>query len=115
AAGIPVFVVGVGMTGADATLNAMAVAGGGPQTGAGTSFYSGTATAWLVTALNTILGRVASCKFNVGDAPNSMTNVDQIDVYGDSTLIPKDMSRANGWDYTNGAHTEIQVYGPKCD
>jgi hypothetical protein len=113
--GVPVFVIGVGMTGADATLNAMAVAGGMPQTGASTSFYSVTDTASLVSALNAILGRVASCKFNVGDAPNSMTSVDQIDVFGDSTLISKDPNHANGWDYTNGTHTAIEVYGPQCD
>jgi hypothetical protein len=113
--GFPVFVVGVGMTGADATLNNMAVAGGRPQTGAATSFYSVTDTASLVSALQAILGRVGSCKFTVGDAPNSMTSVDQIDVFGDGTLISKDMSRADGWDYTNTSHTEIQIYGPKCD
>src|SRR5262245_17933177 len=115
AAGFPVFVVGVGMTGADATLNAMAMAGGMPQSGAATAFYSVTDTASLVNALNAILGRVASCKFNVGDAPNSMTSVNQIDVYGDSTKIPRDTTHANGWDYTNTAHTAIEVYGPQCD
>jgi len=115
AAGFPTFVVGVGMTGADATLNAMAVAGGRPQMGASTSFYAVTDTASLVTALNSILGRVASCKFNIGDAPNSMTNVDNIDVFGDGTAIPRDINHADGWDYTNTAHTAIEVYGPKCD
>jgi hypothetical protein len=115
AAGYPVFVVGVGMTGADATLNAMAMAGGMPQSGGGTAFYSVTDTASLVNALNTILGRVASCKFDIGTAPNSMTSVDQIDVYGDNTRIPQDTSHANGWDYTNLAHTAIEIYGPKCD
>ena len=44
-----------------------------------------------------------------------MTSVDQIDVYGDSTLIGKDTNHANGWDYTNGTHTAIEVYGPQCD
>jgi len=115
AAGVPTFVIGVGMTGADATLNAMATAGGRPQTGAATSFYSVTDTASLVSTLNAILGRVASCKFNVGDAPNSMTSVEQIDVYGDSTMISKDPARANGWDYTNAAHTAIEIFGPQCD
>jgi hypothetical protein len=91
------------------------MAGGMPQTGAATSFYSVTDTASLVSALNAILGRVASCKFNVGDAPNSMTSVDQIDVYGDSTMIAKDPNHANGWDYTNAGHTAIEVYGPQCD
>jgi len=115
AAGLPTFVVGVGMTGADATLNAMAVAGGRPQTGAATSFYSVSDTASLVTALNSILGRVASCKFNIGAAPNTMTSVDYIDVFGDGTKIPQDPSHANGWDYTNAAHTAIEVHGPTCD
>ncbi|HXU02310.1 MAG TPA: vWA domain-containing protein [Polyangia bacterium] len=115
AAGLPTFVIGVGMTGADATLNAMAIAGGVPQTGAATSFYSVSDTASLVTALNAILGRVASCKFDIGTAPNAMTNVNQIDVFGDGTLISKDPNRANGWDYTNPDHTAIEVFGPKCD
>src|SRR2546423_995804 len=115
AAGYPVFVVGVGMTGADATLNAMATAGGMPQAGGGAAFYSVTDTASLVNALNAILGRVASCKFDIGTAPNSMTSVDQIDVYGDNTRIPQDTSHANGWDYTNPSHTAIEIYGPKCD
>src|SRR5262245_8862446 len=47
AAGVPTFVVGVGMTGADATLNAMAMAGGMPQSGAATAFYSVSDTASL--------------------------------------------------------------------
>src|SRR5262249_52011866 len=55
AGGFPTFVVGVGMTGADATLNAMAMAGGRPQTGAATAFYAVTDTTSLVTALNAIL------------------------------------------------------------
>jgi hypothetical protein len=115
AAGYPTFVIGVGMTGADATLNAMAMAGGMPQSGGATSFYSVTDTASLVNALNAILGRVASCKFDIGNAPNSMTNVNFIDVYGDGTKIPQDTTHANGWDYTNTTHTSIEVYGPTCN
>jgi len=115
AAGFPTFVIGVGMTGADATLNAMAMAGGMPQSGAATAFYSVSDTASLENALNAILGRVASCKFDIGNAPNMMTSVDQIDVFGDNVSIPKDTNHANGWDYTNNAHTSIEIYGPKCD
>jgi len=115
AAGIPTFVVGVGMTGADATLDAMAAAGGVPQKGATTAFYAVTDTASLVAALDAILGRVASCKFDIGSAPNVMTSVDQIDVFGDGVPIPKDPGHVDGWDYTNAAHTAIEVYGPRCD
>lgn len=112
---IPTFVVGIGATGADATLNAFANAGGVPQTGAATSFYQVTDTASLVAVLGTILGRVASCKFNIGTAPNSMTSVDYIDVYGDGVLISQDTTHTDGWDYTNAAHTAIEIYGPKCN
>jgi len=114
AAGIPTFVVGIGNTGADMTLDAFANAGGVPQTGGATSFYQVTDTASLVAVLGTILGKVASCKFAIGAAPNPMTSNDYIDVFGDGTLIPRDTSHADGWDYTNTAHTAIEIYGPRC-
>ena len=64
-AGFKTFVIGIGMTGANSTLNQFATAGGMPQTGAATSFYSVTDGASLVSALNTILGRTNSCVFQV--------------------------------------------------
>jgi len=30
-------------------------------------------------------------------------------------MISKDPARANGWDYTNTAHTAIEIFGPQCD
>jgi hypothetical protein len=113
--GLPTFVIGIGDTMGTATLNQMAMNGGMPQNGAATSFYQVTDTASLVTALQTILGKVASCQFNIGAAPNNMTSVDFIDVFGDGAPIPRDMTHTDGWDYTNDAHTAIQVYGPRCD
>jgi hypothetical protein len=113
--GFKTFVVGIGDTMGATTLNQMAMNGGMPQTGAATSFYQVTDTASLVTALQTILGKVASCQFNIGTAPNNMTSVDFIDVFGDGTPIPRDTTHTDGWDYTNDAHTAIQVYGPRCD
>jgi hypothetical protein len=114
-AGYKTFVVGIGNTGGVATLNQMAINGGVPQTGGTTSFYQVTDTTSLVATLNTILGRVASCKFNVGTAPNSFTSNAFIDVFGDNVPIPKDPAHTNGWDYTNAAMTSIEVYGPTCD
>ena len=86
-----------------ATLDQMAINGGMPQTGATTSFYQVTDTASLVAALQTILGRVGSCQFNIGMAPNSMTSTDFIDVFGDGTPIPRDTTHTDGWDYSNAA------------
>jgi hypothetical protein len=113
--GFKTFVVGIGDTMGAATLDQMAINGGVPQTGAATSFYQVTDTASLVAALQTILGKVGSCQFNIGAAPNAMTSVDAIDVFGDGMPIPKDPGHTDGWDYTNAAHTAIQVYGPRCD
>jgi hypothetical protein len=113
--GFKTFVVGIGDTMGAATLDQMAINGGMPQTGAPTSFYQVTDTASLVAALQTILGRVGSCQFNIGTAPNSMTSVDQIDVFGDGMSIPRDKTHTDGWDYSNDAHTAIEVFGPRCD
>jgi len=113
--GFKTFVIGIGDTMGAATLNQMAMNGGMPQTGGATSFYQVTDTASLVAALQTILGRVASCQFNIGTAPNPMTSVDFIDVFGDGMPISRDTTHTDGWDYTNDAHTAIQVYGPRCD
>jgi hypothetical protein len=113
--GFKTFVVGIGDTMGATTLNQMAINGGMPQTGAATSFYQVSDTASLVSALQTILGRVASCKFDIGAAPNTMTSVDFIDVFGDGVPIPRDQTHVDGWDYTNAAHTAIEVYGPRCD
>ena len=114
-AGFKTIVVGIGDTMGAATLDQMAINGGMPQTGAATSFYQVTDTASLVAALQTILGRVGSCQFEIGAAPNSMTSNDFIDVFGDGTTIPRDITHVDGWDYSNATHTAIEVYGPRCD
>jgi hypothetical protein len=113
--GFKTFVVGIGDTGGAATLDQLAINGGMPQTGAATSFYQVTDTASLVAALQTILGRVGSCQFDIGTAPNSSTSNEKIDVFGDGVPIPRDQSHGDGWDYSNAAHTAIEVYGPRCD
>jgi hypothetical protein len=113
--GFKTFVVGVGDTMGAATLDQMAINGGMPQTGAATSFYQVTDTASLVAALQTILGRVGSCQFEIGMAPNSMTTNDLIDVFGDGMPISRDPTHTDGWDYSNAAKTAIEVFGPRCD
>jgi hypothetical protein len=114
-AGFPTFVVGIGNTMGTTTLNSMAMAGGRPQQGAATSFYQVNDTASLVTALQAIVGSVASCVFNLGTPPNSMTSNSAIDVYGDNTKIPKDTTNTNGWNYIGGGTSQIQIFGPTCD
>jgi hypothetical protein len=113
--GFKTIVIGIGDTMGAGTLNEMAINGGMPQMGAATSFYQVTDTASLVAALQTILGRVGSCQFSIGAAPNSSTSVDMIDVFGDGMPIPRDTTHTDGWDYSTPDHTAIEVYGPRCD
>ncbi|HSY40955.1 MAG TPA: vWA domain-containing protein, partial [Polyangia bacterium] len=77
AAGFNTFVVGIGNTMGDATLNNFAMAGGEPQTGSadGNSFYEVNSTADLVTALTKIVGIVASCTIPLTGVPTNLTNV----------------------------------------
>ena len=86
-AGIPTFVVGIGNTGAAATLNQVAIAGGRPQTGGATWYYQVNDAAALSSALGTIVGQAASCSFNIGPAPAD-TTTKGLGVFGDGTPDP---------------------------
>ena len=111
-AGIPTFVVGIGNTGAAATLNQVAVAGGRPQTGGTTSYYQVNDAAALSSALGTIVGQAASCSFNIGPAPAD-TTTKGLGVFGDGTPIPMDMT--NGWSFKDASMTTIILNGTICD
>ncbi|HTA19816.1 MAG TPA: vWA domain-containing protein [Polyangia bacterium] len=109
AAGIPVFVVGVGnVDSAHMTLNALATNGGRPQTG-DPAFYPVTNTADLVSVLTKIGGQIASCSFSLGKAPPDPTN---IAVYADGVRLAQSMT--NGWEYGAGM-TSVELYGAACD
>jgi len=116
AAGFPTFVVGIGNTMGEMTLNGFANAGGEPQTGSadGNAFYEVNSTADLVTALNKIVGIVASCTIPLTNVPAGQTNVavSVDDASGKATKVPQDS--ANGWSYANGGMTTIQLNGTYC-
>jgi von Willebrand factor type A domain len=111
-AGFKVFVVGIGNTMGDATLNQMAMNGGEAQTGAATSFYSVADTTSLETALETIIGKVASCNVSLATAPTGFTNVAvSAEQNGMQVKVPEDPT--NGWSY-NADMTEIILNGTAC-
>ena len=119
AAGIPTFVVGIATGGsgtAETTLSSMATAGGYPHAGS-PSYYSVSTASEFVTVLQNLVKVAATCTFAVGNPPTNdgSTSRDRIDLYGDGTLIPKDTSHANGWDYTDATMTSVVVYGATCD
>lgn len=114
-AGFPTYVVGVATTKDSATnaLNAMAKAGGVPLVGEATQYYLASTRAALVAALQAITGEVAkSCAFNLEPPPPAP---DFIAVKLPGTIIPRDPTAANGWEYTNPQHTALEIYGPACE
>jgi hypothetical protein len=114
AAGFPTFVIGIGVTMAEATLNRLALQGGVPQAGAATAFYQVSDTAELVTALGTILGSV-TCVFDLPAPTDARETTDKIAVLVNGAVLPKDTNHASGWDYHGNDQKQIQIYGPTCD
>jgi hypothetical protein len=108
--GIPVFVIGIATAGgaADTTLNMMAVAGGRPDVTGTSKYYPVTNTAQLVTTLQTIQRKIASCEFKLAKVPPFP---DKVSVQGDGLEIPR--SATEGWDYTAG-QTAITLTGKWC-
>ncbi len=116
-AGSPTYVVGVATTKATASqaLNDMATAGG-VATGGGnplaTRYYLASTKADLVAALQTITGDVQkTCVFNLDPPPPAP---DFIAVKVSGTAIARDPNSQEGWQYTNAAHTALEVYGAAC-
>ena len=114
AMGLKTFVVGIGNVAvAQNTLNAMAMAGGVPQTGAATSYYAATDQTALENAFTAIVGVASSCIFVIPPPPNNSTDQTHIGVQVNGMDLKQDTSHANGWDF-NGTG-QVQVYGSSCD
>jgi hypothetical protein len=116
AANFKTFVVGIATNSdaaANTALNGFAMAGGEPQAGAATQYYSVTDTASLVTALNAIIGITASCTISLATAPAGLTNVaiSATDSTGKVVVVPKDPT--NGWSFDAGMKNII-INGSYC-
>jgi hypothetical protein len=112
AAGIPVFVVGVGnVTASMNTLNSMAMMGGRaqPADAMGRVYFPADNPAQLVSQLMTISGQITSCTFQLASVPPVPDN---ILVKGDGQVIPKD--NTNGWSYGPGMMSVV-LNGTFCD
>jgi hypothetical protein len=116
AAGFPTFVVGIGDTMGDATLNMFATAGGEPQTGSadGNQFYEVNSTSDLVAALTKIVGQATSCSFPLTGVSGSLDKVavSAKDASGNTIEIMQDP--VNGWSYTDATKTAIILNGDAC-
>jgi hypothetical protein len=116
AAGFPTFVVGIGDTMGDATLNMFATAGGEPQSGSadGNLFYEVNSTSDLVAALTKIVGQATSCTFPLTGVSGSLDKVavSAKDASGNTIEIMQDA--VNGWSYTDATRTAITLNGDAC-
>lgn len=123
AAGFKTFVVGIATASdqmATTTLNTMAINGAEPQpscpagTAGCTQYYSVTDTASLETALNSIIGLVASCTISLKDAPKGFNNIviSATDATtGKPVAIPQDP--VNGWSY-DATMANVILNGTSC-
>jgi len=109
---ITTYVIGLDGTAEYTTLlNAMAVAGGAPQSGAPTSYYKASNQTQLQTALSKIATSVISCEIDLQKMPKYPNYVL---VYIDGAKIPRDVTKKNGWDYADATLTKIKLYGSAC-
>jgi hypothetical protein len=117
AAGFPTFVVGIGNTMGEATLNMFATAGGEPQTGSadGNLFYEVNSTSDLVAALTKIVGQATSCTFPLTGVSGNLDKVavSAKDASGNTIEIMQDP--VNGWSYTDATKTAITLNGDACN
>jgi hypothetical protein len=112
-ADIPVFVVGMSISGKDATeakdaLNRMAEAGGKPVSGGAVKYYAANSADELAAQMNAIGGQIASCNFILNKAPEVPENV--LVVYSDHRALPSDTT----WKYTDSSHKSITILGDDC-
>jgi hypothetical protein len=110
-AGLPTYVIGIAPS-SDAmfiqVLNEMANAGGKPQQGAGTSFYSVSNEAELTMAFNAIIGQVGACVYLSSSVPNSDEG---ITVTLNGTKVPE----GTGWVWTDRRNGEVTLLAGFCD
>jgi hypothetical protein len=103
----------VGYTGADdATMTAIAVAGGSPFS----TYLPASDETALQGALETIGAAVISCSFGV-DVPDASADPDAVNLYLDGELLPFEpgCGTGSGWDWADAEHTAVQLCAGPCD
>lgn len=113
---IPVYVIGIDdRTRPDLgdVLDRMAIEGGRPrEDGAGRRFYSVAEADDLRDALTAITNSISRCAFTLTPAPTADATVD---VRIGDLVVPRDPTRAEGWDFTNPSRSEMTIFGGACE
>jgi hypothetical protein len=114
AQGLPTYVIGIhdpGDTQDNTVLNAMANAGGRPQTGGTEQYYEATSQADLEGAFVSIRNQLGSCTYLTTSVPNGKGTI-VVTVNG--TIVPFDPSGKQGWKWGDEANGEIIFAGNAC-
>jgi hypothetical protein len=112
--GLPTYVIGIQDEGDDIftdVLNAMAVAGGRPQTGAAQQYYAARSPADLDAALVAIRDQVGLCTYLTTSVPDAKGT---IEVLLDGTEVPYDATGTTGWVWADESNGEIVLHGATC-
>jgi hypothetical protein len=110
AQGVKTFVVGFGSEVDDTELSRLATAGGTALPGTPTYYQADTA-AQLDQAFQTIGSSIVSCTYTLNPPPPSL---DQTYVYLGQSMVPRDPTHTDGWDYDDATHA-LTLYGAPCD
>ena len=114
AQGVTTFVVGIdGDLSPEyvAVLDRMAVAGGRPLAGT-RRYYSIQDEPALSRAFEEIQRTVVRCAYVTPSRPD---DPERITVRAAGTIVRRDPSRRDGWDWTDAAYGELTLFGPACD
>jgi hypothetical protein len=104
------FAIGFGEGANPDELNAIAEEGGTARDG-DPSYYQADSSDDLMGAFASIAGSVLSCTYTLSDVPEDLS---QLYVYFDRTLVARDTTQSNGWNYDPAA-TQLTFYGADCD
>ncbi len=107
---VDVYVVGFGSGIDEDQLTDMAEAGGKALPD-DPSFYLADDPQALDAAFAAIVGDVLGCDYALDDAP---ADPDELYIYFDGVQVPRDPTRATGWDY-DSATVHVQFHGNACD
>lgn len=66
----------------------------------------------LSQALETVSRAVRPCRFQI---PATVENSFLLSFYVDGDEVPRDRTRADGWDFVTGGITEVEFHGSYCD
>jgi hypothetical protein len=110
-AGLPTYVIGIAPstdTEFIRVLNEMAVAGGRPQQGTGTSFFGVSSEAELTSAFSTISSQVGACVYLSSSVPTTDKGIVV-------TLGTQVLDEGTGWIWTDRNNGELTLLGAACD